>query len=170
MAGAARRRAALGAAGVHAILKHVRYKEGRDCVLVTKTARVRLPDGRRVYATRAWWEYAFGMCARKADAHVRRTCEAAQGGGVCMNPAHIVVRATGEALAAALGRGKGKKGAPTEETLWAPRAGATEELVIAEEDIPRDMEDALPAWRVVDYFSLAPEVHLHGGARRAVTG
>jgi hypothetical protein len=93
-----------------------------------------------------------------------------------MNPAHIVVRATGETLAALLAR-TGSDGAPKksgaigEEALWAPRADAVEELVIAEEDIPQSMEDAMPAWRVMDYFSLAPrEMHLRAGPRDTVTG
>jgi len=142
---------------------------------VTKNARVRLPDGRRVYATQAYWEHAFGVRARKIDAHMGRTCDKAHG-MVCMNPAHIVVRATGETLAALLARVGGdgahkKSGATDEEALWAPRTDAVEELVIAEEDIPQSMEDTMPAWRVMDYFSLAPrEMHLDAGARGAVTG
>ena len=55
---------------VRAILKHVHYKDRGCCVRVQKTARVRLPDGRRVHATQLYWEYAFGLVARKIDAHM----------------------------------------------------------------------------------------------------
>lgn len=104
-----------------------------------------------------------------------------------MNPAHITHSHTGESAQAFIARmwaaledggdGKppqckllsteftdGKKSAAlTEETLWVNHPDATEELVIAEEDIPGDMEDEMPTWRVMDYFSLTPEVQFVPG-------
>ncbi len=158
---------------VRSILKHVSYKDAQACLHVQKTARVRLPNGRRVYATQLYWEHALGLRARKIDAHMRRTCAEAPG-AVCMNPAHIVLARANEPLADFMARmepaGK-KKAAVTEETLWQNRADATEELVIAEEDLPQDMEDELPEWRVMDYFSLVPDVHFHARALgQAITG
>lgn len=163
----------LDAVSVRAILKHVHYKDPRHCIRVQKTARVRLPDGRRVYATRLYWEFAFGLVARKIDAHMQRSCTA-QPGTVCMNPDHIMHLQTGEPLRAILARlavaAPKKTPATTEEMLWVNRADAVEELVVDEEDLPHSMEDNLPP-RMMDYFSLIPDVHLRERPLRgAITG
>lgn len=164
-----RRRGGPGVAA--AILKHVQYKGCGGCIHVRKTARVRLNDGRRVYATQAYWEQLVGVTARRIDAYMRRSCSE-RAGFVCMNPAHISHAETGESASALITRlweqrdgGKlkatslsGKKDAKavTEETLWQNRADATEELVIDVEDIPESIEAEVPAWRILDYFNLTP--------------
>jgi hypothetical protein len=140
---------------------------------VRKSARVRLPDGRRVYATQVYWEHVFGLSARKIDAHMRRAC-GMRPGFVCMNPAHISHKETGEAATAMIARlwaqrdrgaAATKKSAPAkktavdvEATLWENRPDATEEMVIDAADVPDAIEAELPAWRVMDYFWLQPEV------------
>ncbi len=154
-----------------AILKHVQYKGSGGCIHVRKTARVRLDDGRRVYATQAYWEHAFGVTARRIDARMRRSC-AERAGFVCMSPAHISHAETGETVSALIARlweqragGKPKATSGgckavaktlTEETLWQNRPDATEELVIDVEDIPESIETEIPAWRILDYFNLTP--------------
>lgn len=171
------------------ILKHVQYKGPRDCVHVRKAARVRLDDGRRVYATQVYWEYVFGVKARRIDAHMRRSCSP-RAGFVCMNPAHISYAETGEAASALIARlwaqraeGRGekpstpskpsnsKKGTVTEETLWQNRADATEEMVMGVEDIPAAIDAPAGDWRVLDYFRLMPVVEFEQRAvgRPAVT-
>src|SRR3569832_1008574 len=152
-----------------AILKHVEYKDVGACVHVRKTARVRLRDGRRVFATQAYWELVFGLSARRIDAHMRRTCDG-RSGVVCMNPVHIVSMHTDETACALIARlweeQHGVAGtAPCkkvveddQDRMWRNHAEATEELVIAEEDLPTSMEQELPGWRVMDYFSLLPQV------------
>lgn len=140
-----------------------------------KSARVRLPDGRRVYATQVYWERVFGLSARKIDAHMRRAC-GMRPGFVCMNPAHISHKETGEAATAMIARlwaqrdlrvpaaastkkPVAKKSAvDEEETLWTNRPDATEELVIDAADVPDAIEAEMPTWRVMDYFWLGSEV------------
>jgi hypothetical protein len=90
-----------------------------------------------------------------------------------MNPEHIVSARTEETaceLIARLWKQEHGTGSPPtkksatydEDQVWRNHADATEELVIAEEDIPTSMEDEMPEWRVMDYFSLLPEVQSDG--------
>ncbi len=100
-----------------------------------------------------------------------------------MNPAHITYAVTGEPAISLITRlweqrdgGKLKEGKKTgskrEETLWQNRPDATEELVIGVEDIPESIEDEMPAWRIMDYFNLTPELQFapRPGGEGAVTG
>lgn len=148
----------IGVAAV--ILKHVDYIHQGSCVHVNTSARVRMPDGRRLNVKQYWWRHVLGVTEYKTDASMERTC-ARRAGMVCMNPAHILCKRTGESLADVLTRTleqhkkqQKRVGDITEETLWRRNPCAVEEIVFAEEDLPSCMEDTACAPRVLDYFCL----------------
>lgn len=174
------------------ILKHIRYKQHSDCIHISERARVRLPNDKRVYVKQLYLKHVLGICARRFDMHMKRTCTAVRG-FECMNPAHIILthsdiclthmlrtlnasvksdimnsgasRAGGDpgvmlqhkAKTCDVGGGGAVAVIPTEETLWQNHDGATEEIVISDEDLPTTMEEETETPTIVDYFCLLPE-------------
>lgn len=153
------------------ILKHIRYKAITGCIYVSERARIRTKSGKRVYAKQFYWQEVLGIRAYKLDAHMERTC-AEVTGFKCMNPDHILLKHTNQVLSCLLSsfaqsvedkamKSDGKKphdggGSVTEDTLWCNHSGATEELVIWEDELPLSMEDETETPQIVDYFSLLP--------------